>query len=103
MDQLRFKLQYKDFESLKVYDRTENYKAAIVTSETFLKENSLSIYREKVWEILINNSYQLAKHSVEDKKKERIDKTMERYSKFVLEFPNSERVEELKNLTARLF
>ena len=103
MDQLRFKLQYKDFESLKVYDRTENYKAAIVTSETFLKENSVSIYREKVWEILINNSYQLAKHSVEDKKKERIDKTMERYSKFVLEFPNSERVEELKNVTARLF
>jgi hypothetical protein len=68
-----------------------------------LKENSVSIYREKVWEILINNSYQLAKHSVEDKKKERIDKTMERYSKFALEFPNSERVEELKNLTDRLF
>jgi outer membrane protein assembly factor BamD len=102
MDQLRFKLQYKDYESLKVYDRTENYKAAIVTSETFLKEFPASIYRENVWEILINNSYQLAKHSVEDKKKERIDKTMERYSKFVLEFPNSKRSEELKNLIGRL-
>ena len=102
MDQLRFKLQYKDYESLKVYDRTENYKAAIETSETFLKEYPGSMYREKVWEILINNSYHLAKHSVEDKKKERIDKTMERYSKFVLEFPNSERSEELKNLIGRL-
>lgn len=102
MDQLRFKLQYKDFESLKVYDRTENYKAAIVTAETFLKEYPASMYREKVWEILISNSYHLAIHSVENKKKERIDKTMERYSKFVLEFPKSERNEVLKNLLDRL-
>jgi len=103
MDQLRFKIQFKDYESLKVYDRTENYKASIVTSETFLKEYPGSIYREKVWEILIYNSYLLAKYSVEDKKKERIDKTMERYSKFVLEFPNAERLEEFKNLIARLY
>jgi len=103
MDQLRFKLQFKDYESVRVYDRTENYKAAIVTSETFLKEYPGSIYREKVWKILINNSFQLAKHSVEDKKKERIDKTMERYSKFALEFPKSEYSEELKNLVGRLY
>lgn len=102
MDQLRLKLQVKDFEALKIYDKTENYKAAIVTSEAFLKEYPSSIHREKVWVILLKNSYELAKHSVEDKKKERIDKTMERYSKFALEFPSSEFSDELKDLIGRL-
>ena len=102
MDQLRLKLQMKDFDALKIYDKTENYKAAIVTSETFLKDFPRSNNRENVWVILLKNSYHLSKHSVEDKKKERIDKTMERYSKFALEFPNSERSEELKNLIGRL-
>ncbi len=103
MDQLRLKIQHKDFEALKIYDKTESYKAAIVTSETFLKDYPASMNREKVWVILLKNSYQLAKHSVEDKKKERIDKTMERYSKFVLEFPKSDYAEELKGLVGGLF
>ena len=103
MDQLRLKLQFKDFEALKIYDKTENYKAAIVTAETFLKDYPGSKNREKAWVILLKNSYHLAKHSVEDKKKERIDKTMERYSKFVLEFPNSEHTDELKDLLGSLY
>jgi outer membrane protein assembly factor BamD len=102
MDQLRLKLQVKDYESLRVYDKTENYKAAITYAETFLKEYPASKEREKVWRILIKNSYELAKHSVEEKKKERIDKSLERYSKFVLEFPNSEYAEELKDLLGKL-
>jgi outer membrane protein assembly factor BamD len=96
-------LQMKDFDALKIYDKTENYKAAIVTSETFLKDFPRSNNRENVWVILLKNSYHLSKHSVEDKKKERIDKTMERYSKFVLEFPNSEHAEELKDLIGSLY
>ena len=102
MDQLRLKLQHKDFEALKIYDKTENYKAAIVTAESFIKDYPTSVNREKAWLILLNNSYHLAKHSVEDKKKERIDKTMERYSKFALEFPDSKHLEELKDLLGRL-
>ncbi len=102
MDQLRSKLEVKDVDAVKLYDKTENYKAAITTAETFLKEYPASAQREKVWIILLKNSYHLAKHSVEEKKKERIDKTMERYSKFVLEYPNSSYSEELKDLLGKL-
>ena len=97
MDMLRLKLENKDFESLLLYDKTENYKSAVVVSETFLKDFPESKQKEIVWDILLKNSYHLAVHSVEDKKNERIDKTIERYRKFALEFPNSIFVEKYKN------
>lgn len=103
MDQLRLKLQYKEIEAIKIYDKTENYTAAIVTAETFLKDYPTSNQREKIWIILIQNSYYLAKHSIEEKKRERIDKSLERYSKFVLEFPNSVHAEQLKEKLETLF
>ncbi len=102
MDNLRLKLENKDFETVKLYDKTQNFKSAVVVAETFLKDFPQSKTREKVWEILLRNSYLLAFNSIEDKKKERIDKTIERYSKFVLEFPQSIYKNELDSYIDRL-
>jgi outer membrane protein assembly factor BamD len=105
MDQLRTRLETKDFEAVKLYDKTESYNSAVTTAETFIKDFPLSKFKEKAFEILIRNSYWLALNSVEEKKMDRIVKTIERYNTFVIEFPNSDfknnlssKVEKLKGI-----
>lgn len=89
MDGLRFKLEYKAYEDVKVYDRTMKYQAAVVSAEIFNSTYPRSKYREEVYQIIVKNSYFLAINSVEEKKLERIEKSNERYLNFVSEFPNS--------------
>ena len=102
MDLLRGRLELKDFESVKLYDKTENYISAVTTAETFIKDFPTSKFREKTFEILIRNSFLLAINSVEEKKKERIAKTIERYNTFVNEFPSSQYNFQLSEKIAKL-
>ncbi len=102
MDQLRGRLELKDFESVKLYDKTENYISAVTTAETFIKDYPTSKFKEKTYEILIRNSYLLAVNSVEEKKIDRIAKTIERYNNFVIEFPSSELNFQLSEKIAKL-
>jgi outer membrane protein assembly factor BamD len=102
MDQLRARLELKDFEAVKLYDNTENYISAVTTSETFIKDFPTSKFKEKIYEILIRNSFLLAINSVEEKKTDRIAKTIERYNNFVSEFPSSEFNFQLSEKIAKL-
>lgn len=89
IDRLRYKLEEKDFNSVKLYSKIESYRAAVSSAQTFLTDFPMSEFKEEVYYILIQNSYLLAKNSVESKKMERIDETTERYRTFVAEFPES--------------
>jgi outer membrane protein assembly factor BamD len=102
MDQLRARLELKDFEAVKLYDKTESYLSAVTTAETFIKDFPSSKYKEKTYEILIRNSFLLAINSVEEKKSERIAKTIERYNNFVIEFPSSEFNQQLSEKITKL-
>ena len=102
MDQLRSRLEFKDFESVKLYDKTENYVSAVTTAETFIKDYPTSKFKEKTYEILIRNSFLLAINSVEEKKIDRIAKNIERYNNFVNEFPSSELNFQLSEKIAKL-
>ncbi len=99
MDRLRLKLQLKDYESVKLYSKTENYRAAVTTSETFLSDYPMSDNREEIYFLLVENSYFLTKNSIESKKKERIDETIKRYRNFVLEFPDSKYKKRLNTIS----
>lgn len=99
MDKLRFKLETKDYQTVKQYAKTENYKAAIMCSQTFLSDYPRSKFREEVFYILVNNSYHLTKNSVEEKKKQRIEETLERYRNFVTEIPETKYKRELNSIS----
>ncbi len=101
LDRLRFKLEKKDYETVKLYAKTERYNAAVTSAMIFLDDYPMSSFREEVQYNLVKNSYLLAKNSVEDKKKERILNTIERYSNFVGAFPTSNYIKTLEgyNLT----
>lgn len=102
IDGLRFKLERKDYESITLYDKTANYNAASTAAETFMEDYPISQYIEEVSEIAVVNSYLLAKNSVDSKKGERIDLTIERYNNFVAQFPESEEKDRLAKMVEEL-
>ena len=89
IDRLRFKLEIKAYNSVKLYSKTESYRAAVSSAITFMDDFPMSKFEEDVYFILVKNSYLLTKNSIESKKKERIEDTIERYRTFVAKFPES--------------
>ncbi len=102
MDKLRFKLETKDMMTVRLYSKTENYRAAVVSGEQFLDNYPRSTYREEAWAILMKNSYYLASNSVDSKIEERIAKTNERFNIFLVEFPNSDYLREFEGYIEKL-
>lgn len=102
MNKLRFKLETKEVLNIRLYAKTENYRAAAVSAEQFLENHPVSVYREEVAAILVRDSYQLAINSVEEKKADRIEKAKERYYTFVAEFPESDYLREFEGYPAKL-
>ncbi len=98
MDNLRAKLERKQFEYAKLYYQTERYKSAVVALNETLVKFPESVYKEEVYYLLVKSNYQLAINSVESKKLERLDNTIESYRIFVAEFPESKKLSELRVL-----
>ena len=82
MDRLRFKLETKKFESVQLYDKTGQSRAAVASSESFLEEFPRSSYLKEAAFIQFRNYHELAMRSVLNKKKERIESAMESYAKY---------------------
>jgi outer membrane protein assembly factor BamD len=89
MDRLLFKLEKKDFEAVKLYSKTQNYRAAAASSKSFIEDYPRSRFREEVYYMLVSNLSLLTVNSVENKKCERIEQTIESYRNFVAEFPET--------------
>jgi len=90
LDALSYKLEFKDYNKVLQYSKTENYKAAVCFAEIFNSKYPLSIHDEEVQYLAIYNGYYLASNSIESKKKERVEETITRYRNFVSEYPTSE-------------
>src|SRR5690554_3588411 len=82
MDRLRYKLETKKFESVKLYDKMEQNRAAVTAAQSFLEDYPRSEFLKEAVYIQFRNSYELAMRSVLDKKKERIENAMETYAKY---------------------
>lgn len=102
IDNLRFKIEKKDFEQVRLYAKTENYRAAVTSAEIFLEKYSKSIFFEETYYLLVKNSYYLALNSIPSKKIERIDQTIERFSNFANLYPNSDYKKELEGYVTSL-
>ena len=98
IDRLEFKLELKSFDAVKLYSKTENYKAAVTSSEIFIDKYMNSRFSEEVNYIHVKNSVFLAKNSIESKKEERIDQSKERFLNFVKNYEKSIYFKELNSL-----
>jgi len=102
MDKLRFKLETKDVLNIRLYAKTQNYRAATVSAEAFLESYPASTYREEIAALLLRNSYLLTVNSIESKLEDRISKTRERYNNFLAEFPESRYLREFDDYLGKL-
>ncbi|MFM8596015.1 MAG: outer membrane protein assembly factor BamD [Flavobacteriales bacterium] len=102
IDQLRYKLELKEYESVTLYDRTENFKAAVAAGELFMEHYSRSKFLEEVNYIVVKNSYFMTINSIESKKSERSSQTIERFRNFAIRYATSQYLKELENYVAAL-
>ncbi|MDX1652522.1 MAG: outer membrane protein assembly factor BamD [Brumimicrobium sp.] len=88
MDRLRFKLETKDFNSVQLYDKMENYRAALTSAKSFLEEYPQSSFKQEAGFIAVKNAYHLGMKSVFSKQKERLEEALELYAKYYPIFEN---------------
>jgi outer membrane protein assembly factor BamD len=88
-NELTGRLEEKAFMSAKLYYNIENYKSAITALKTTLKDNPETRYREDILYLIVNSSYQLAKHSIALKQKDRYQTVIDEYYNIVSEYPES--------------
>ncbi len=90
IDELRLKLERKAFDNAKLYYLTENYKSATVALENMLRDFPDSPHLEEIRFLVVKSSYILAVNSIESKKEERLNDTIENYHKFIDLYPESD-------------
>ena len=98
LDEMREKLALKSFEVLKLYYNTENYKAAQIAAQNFLKKHSSSTYADDAYAILVKNNYEFASKSVENKKVERYTACVDAYNSMKASYPYSRLLQESKKI-----
>jgi outer membrane protein assembly factor BamD len=84
--ELRAKLEQKAFDNAKLYYQTENYKSATVALNNLFRTFPESPHREEIEFLIVKSNYLLAVNSIESKKEERFNATIESYHKFVDDF-----------------
>tara|TARA_B100000902_G_C27208601_1_gene863060 strand:- start:312 stop:1112 length:801 start_codon:yes stop_codon:yes gene_type:complete len=102
LDELRYKIELKDYKSTKLYYNREAYRAANVAFKNFNDRYPNSRYSEETWFLWYKSSYLLAINSVEEKKSERMNMALEAYLTFVDLFPTSDYGREAENLNKDL-
>ncbi len=96
IDQLRDKLEEKAYQSAKLYYNMEEYAASAVAFTNMLSDYPDTDYREEALYLVVKSNYRLANNSIKEKKVERFEETIKSYTKFVDNFPKSERLKELE-------
>lgn len=95
LGELQDKLVYKEllnsrlYYDLGNYMGNNNYQACIVTANYALMEYPVSKYREELAWLVLRSHHQIALQSIEEKKLERYQQTIDEYYAFINEFPTS--------------
>lgn len=102
IDELRLKLQEKDFNIADLYLKIEDYQAAIVTFRNVLKEYPDTEFKEEIMYKIIVAAYNYAEKSVQDKKQERFEIAEAAYFDFIALYPDSSYIDEITRLYNRI-
>ena len=87
--ELREKLMQKSFLGAKIYFDLEDYKASLTALNSSLVDFPETRYREEIMFMIVKSSYLLAVNSIESKKPERFQESVDDYYSFIAEFPDS--------------
>jgi len=96
--ELSDKLVEKSFISAKLYFDLGYYKSAIIALRNSLAEYPDTRHREEMLYLVLKSSYLLADNSVESKRIERFQATVDEYYSFQSEFPDSDYAKEAERM-----
>jgi outer membrane protein assembly factor BamD len=98
IEELRLKLQLKDYNIANLYFRMEDYQAAIVSFENLLKEYPDTEFKEDVLFNIISAYYNYAQNSIIEKQDERFESAVKSYYDFISLFPESKYRREVEKI-----
>lgn len=96
--ELTLKLQKKAYENAILYEKTGNYKAAIIALKNCIYDYPSIEQRETILYLILKSSYELANKSVASKKYERHESVLDEYFSYVDEFPNGKYSKEAEKM-----
>ena len=98
MDELRAKLELKDFHIAKLYYRMRSYQAAITSFENLLDDYPDTDFREDILYYTVKAYFEYAENSIYSKQRERYENTVESFNTLKYMFPESKYLEELNDI-----
>lgn len=98
IEELRNKLVEKSYLNAKLYYNLGDYKASIIALKNSLNEFPDTKYREELLFLILKSSYLLADNSIQSKRKQRFQDTIDEYFTFISEFPESNYQKEAKKI-----
>jgi len=98
IDGMRAKLEEKSFNEASLYLKLGNYQAAMASFENTLRDFPETKRSKEIRYLIIKSSYELAKNSVYEKMKERLQNSINLTEKFEKKYPGSEYQKELKTI-----
>ncbi len=90
MDEMRKKLEEKEYNSAMLYYNTQNYQAAAVTFENLLQQFPETSRAEDIYLLIVRSYFNYAGQSVPCKKPERYDLSIKSCSQFGEQYPKSD-------------
>ena len=95
---LHDKLVEKSYMSAKLYYDLGDYRSSATSLVTALNEYPETMYREEMMFLTLKSKFLFAQKSIEEKKKERFQDTLDEYMSFVAEFPESDYNKEAQSM-----
>jgi outer membrane protein assembly factor BamD len=102
MDELRLKLETKEFDIAMLYFKTEEYRAAVVAFSNLIKEYPATKYKEQALFYILKSEYYYAIGSIEAKKKERFELAAKAYNSLINQFPSTQFKREAEALNEKI-
>jgi len=96
INEMKDKLVEKSYMGAELYYKLEDYKASIIALNNSLEQFPQTRYREEILYMIVRSRFLYAENSVDAKKKERYQETIDEYISFVNEFPESDHLNEVK-------
>ncbi len=90
VDQLTAKIEKKEYDNAKLYEKLRYYKAAVIAYNNFISTYPGSKYVEEIYYNRVASQFELAEISVLDKQEERYDEALNYYQLYADKFGNGE-------------
>ncbi|MBK7093601.1 MAG: outer membrane protein assembly factor BamD [Saprospiraceae bacterium] len=89
IDEMRLKMEEKEYSQGELYYNLGKYVSAIVAFENMLKEYPETKKEEEVRLMILKSSYNYAKNSIFEKRLERYEDTIAKYNSYIKRYPES--------------